>query len=458
MRSSNPSPYRGRQLSPVRKKVLVTREGLYVLGVALAAGIAGSLLGRYELITMAAILSGILMLDTAVLAFRSYGVKAFLRIVSYPERIVLGSSGRVVAEAWAEGGRGTPLKLEDSLPKEVEVIGRSYAEGVGFVRLEYLLKPLYRGTYVLGPLKLLTPSPLNTAVVEYVFPPATERRFDVVPTFYAEVRRGVKPKVRYPSPGAHEVMLKGGTGDFIELREYVVGDDVRLIHWPSTARSVKGVPLVRELLVESLRKVFLVVDPYMYTTFEYSVGRRIIDDIVDAAGGVAYLAMEYGDPVGFYLAGTPSLSLPPTTRRGYIHAALKYLETLQPVPEPRLKWVTDVAGRYVGKGALVLILSTLHVFRPEETLDVTTSLRALGLTPVYVIPNTLEYAALRIPKELEGLTRRYVEDERRRIDEQVNAIIKGGGSATLAPPGRVRDAAVDAYVSMRGVIHAGGAW
>ncbi len=454
MRSSNQCPYRGRVLTSIRKNVLITKEGIYILGVALATGLAGSLLGRYELITMAALLSSILTLDAAILAYRSYGVRASLRIVSYPERVVLGSSGLVVAEAWVEGRREIPLRLEDSLPKEV-VVNKSYAEGTGFVRLEYVVKPLYRGTYVLGPLRLLTPSPLNTAVVEYAFPPATERRFDVVPTFYAEVGRGVKPRVRYPSPGAHEVMLKGGTGDFIELREYVVGDDVRLIHWPSTARSVKGVPLVRELLSESLRKVFIVIDPYIHTTFEYSLGKRIIDDIVNAAGGVAYLAMGYGDPVGFYIAGSPSLSLPPTTRRDYIHAALKHLETLQPVPEPRLRWVIEVAGRYVGKGTLVLILSTLHVFRPEDTLEATTSLRALGLTPVYVIPDTLRYAELRIPEDVKELIREYVKGERRRIDEHVDAIVRGGGSATLAPPGRVREAAVEAYVSMRGLIHAG---
>ncbi len=444
-------------LKSFRREALLSREGALTLAATLISAILGVVLGRYELITFSAITSFILAVDAVTHALRINGTVAAVKVLTYPSRIVLGSSGRVACMAWIErGGKvvNAPLELRDAIPSDAEVVsGSAVGRGEGTAFINYLVKPVYRGRYVLGPLTVTSSSPLSLVVIRYHIP-GTERAFDAVPTFYAESLRTVTPKIRYPNPGSHQVMLKGGSGDFIELREYVPGDDVRLIHWPSTARSVKGVPLIRDLLVESSRTVFLVVDPYIQTALEYVRGRRLIDDLVDAAGGITYLAMRFRDPIGFFIASNPSLTLPPTTRRDYIHSALKFLEGIQPTSDRRMIWLRDVLVRYVGRGSLILILSTLHSLSINELKDLLKLLKAMELRAVFIIPDIIEYVRVKVPEDIVRVVEDKVREEELRVGRAVKAILGWGSEAAVAGPETIKSVTIHAYLSMRGLIHA----
>jgi uncharacterized protein (DUF58 family) len=59
--------------------------------------------------------------------------------------------------------------------------------------------------------------------------------------------------------GVHSASRRGGRGDFAGLRPYVVGDSMRLIHWPSTARL--GAPVVVEREPDRAGEVLVVVNP-----------------------------------------------------------------------------------------------------------------------------------------------------------------------------------------------------
>lgn len=74
---------------------------------------------------------------------------------------------------------------------------------------------------------------------------------------YPKFRDGL---IRHKPLGISRILnLQSRTGlEFMELREYIYGDDYRMIHWPSTARY--GDLVVRVNAVESLINLTLVVD------------------------------------------------------------------------------------------------------------------------------------------------------------------------------------------------------
>lgn len=99
-------------------------------------------------------------------------------------------------------------------------------------------------------------------------------------------------------PSGHDPHLEGPTSDtapagivtFHALREYVLGDDLRHIHWKTTART--GTLMVRQMVDASLPHITVAVDvrPGGYRESEFELA-------VDAAASVAVAAARDGFPV-----------------------------------------------------------------------------------------------------------------------------------------------------------------
>ena len=93
--------------------------------------------------------------------------------------------------------------------------------------------------------------------------------------------------------------------DFDDLREYVLGDDVKDIDWKATARA--GRPLIKRYVATRRHAVLLVVDTgrTMAALADATCTKR--DVAVLAAGAIGHIAMRHGDAVGLVagpIAGT----------------------------------------------------------------------------------------------------------------------------------------------------------
>lgn len=131
-----------------------------------------------------------------------------------------------------------PLVLvEDGLPAVLRTRARFAFSGVeprGHRDASYKLRPQLRGSYELGPVEMSCVDPFNLARVMRVTggttPLLVYPRIEqlVLPRDLGERRSLSVSALRQPT---------GATGeDFYTLREYVEGDDLRKIHWPSTAK------------------------------------------------------------------------------------------------------------------------------------------------------------------------------------------------------------------------------
>jgi len=88
---------------------------------------------------------------------------------------------------------------------------------------------------------------------------------------------------------------KGRGLSFDSLRDYVIGDDVRLMHWATTAR--KGKPMVRQNRIERSQTIFLVLDAGRMMTARV-LHKTKFDHALNSALLLTRSALELGDNVG----------------------------------------------------------------------------------------------------------------------------------------------------------------
>jgi uncharacterized protein (DUF58 family) len=110
-------------------------------------------------------------------------------------------------------------------------------------------------------------------------------------------------RVRSILDGEHGSIHKGRSMEFDDLREYVLGDDVKDLDWKATARS--GRPLVKRFVATRQHAVMLLVDTGRSMSALADATSTKRDVALFAAGVVAQLATRHGDLVGLLAAPAP---------------------------------------------------------------------------------------------------------------------------------------------------------
>lgn len=215
----------------VRGAALLTSAGLLWL--------VGRLLGVDELHVAAVAAAALVVL--AGLMVRLPGDQVAVRRLAGVSRLAFGAEADVALEVRNDSRMPTPtLTVRDQVPA-VLATGPSQraVDGLGpgrTVRLRYRIRGTQRGRFALGPARLRLTDPFDVAgrtrhtrrVDEVVVYP----RIEVLP----DAGGAQLPQGR--SDGDQHRLLNVGD-EFHTMREYVQGDDLRRVHWPSTARQQK---------------------------------------------------------------------------------------------------------------------------------------------------------------------------------------------------------------------------
>jgi uncharacterized protein (DUF58 family) len=207
--------------------------------------------------------------------------------------------------------------------------------------VRYALPTGRRGEIEVGPLRLVRADPFGLArrVREY-----GDRQTLLV-------RPRTVPLPLLPSGRNHHLegpttdSAPAGTVTFHALREYVVGDDLRHIHWRSSART--GTLMVRRFVDASMPQTTIVVDTA-------AAAYHAPDDFelaVDAAASIALGACRMNFPVRILTCDGPLVET-----RGGAHdgeAILDRLARLAAADDPHA--VLDIARRVRAGGSLVVV-------------------------------------------------------------------------------------------------------
>ena len=96
--------------------------------------------------------------------------------------------------------------------------------------------------------------------------------------------------------GSYKSIYKGRSMDFDDLREYVVGDNIKDIDWKSSARS--GTILIRRFIAEKKHNIMFVLDTGKKMLADTNSEEPKKEIAIMSTGILAYIANKNGDYVG----------------------------------------------------------------------------------------------------------------------------------------------------------------
>lgn len=297
------------------------------------------------------------------------------RYLPYP--LTVDSRNNVPIDITNRTGRAVWMRISDDVPPRCEdgdlPIKTLAPPGAG-TRVSYHLIPQERGNGTFGNLHFWILGRLGLVWKRGESPAAA------IIKFYPGLSLLADRKMMMWRPMAQEAMRaqrRTGVGtEFDCLRNYVRGDDSRLIHWSTSAR--KGKLIVRQNRLERSQTVFVVLDAGRMMTARV-LGKTKMDLGLNAALLVAHSALEMGDKVGIMVVAQDVLCfLPPAKTAGHFGRMLDATYALEPrMEEPRFYLALSTIATRLKRRALVIILTDLIDERASQGL-----LRySLGLVP-----------------------------------------------------------------------------
>lgn len=350
----------------------MTVRGRIFVGAGVVVGLVGMTLGLHDL-TKVGVLLVVLPLLASLLTRRDLTVDVSRSLA--PTRVPIDGHSDVTLSVRNSGRRPSPLLRGEE--------GLAYALGdrprllvpaldAGEVRqLTYRVRSHVRGHHPVGPLTVRVTDPFGLATRAAVVP--GEGALVVLPRVVPLTPvRGVPAGGGGETSAAPRMALQGE--DDVGVREYRIGDDLRRIHWRSTART--GETMVRQDEEPARRRALVLLDDRAEGHAGTGNGGSFEWSVTAVASVVTRLLGERFE-VHLCLASDESGRVAPV--EGVDHA-LDQLAAVQPSATTSGRGIVEALDDFAqhGGGLVVAVLGSLD----EESADLCATRTAHGLALV----------------------------------------------------------------------------
>jgi uncharacterized protein (DUF58 family) len=336
---------------------VLTRQGWLVgIGAAVLLG-AGRVLGLLELFALG-IVATVLLIGSAVLV---HAARLELEVgrVLHPSKVHVGTPSRVELSVRNLRGRRTPvLRLRDPVSgtRGADLLVPPLAEGERTVAA-YRLPTDRRGLVKIGPLDVVVVDPFGLVQVATGGAPVVQ--LTVLP-HVDEIPALPYTTGQDPQAGVRVLNALGRTGEeFYALRPYVIGDDLRRVHWPRSAHLDEILVRQNELPWQGRTTVLLDVRPGTHQAESFEVAVSAVASIVRATS-------RRQDLVRFLTTGGYDTDFAPGSE--HVAAIMEHLAIVDVDGRGDLQRTLGLLNRRNSGGALVAVVAGV----PAEDL------RALG--------------------------------------------------------------------------------
>lgn len=327
----------------------LTVRGRAFLAAGITAIVCAVVIGQPALTRVGVLLVAVPLL-TAYLVGRSRYRLALVRTVS-PQLVAAGQSARVRLTLSNEGRTPTGiLLLEDQVPYVLGTRPRFVLEGIGHGwrrHVTYQVRSDVRGRYAIGPMSVRVTDPFGMVELGREF--ATKVPLTVTPrTVPLPVvpLGGVWTGAGDNRPRAFAT----GSAEDVTVREYRRGDELRRVHWPSSARV--GQLMVRREEQPWQSRATLFVDTRL-SAHRGQGAASSLEAAVSAAASIAVHLCQRGYSVRLVTATGEDRGSGWHLRNAGMNTGplLESLAVLQPTPSYRFdtRWLADP-----GQGSLIV--------------------------------------------------------------------------------------------------------
>lgn len=327
---------------------MLTRQGWLVAGGVTALLVAGRVFGVLELFVLGAAGAALLFLSLAFVALVRLRL-AVVRIVT-PPRVYAGNPSRVELSIRNEGPRRTPvIRLFDPVTgtRGADLLTGPLDPGE-VAQAAYRLPTASRGILAIGPLEVVVGDPFGLASSTAQAAPRAE--LTVFP--HVDDVVAVPQTSGYdPHAGAEHPSALGQSGeDFYALRQYVLGDDLRRVHWPSTAR--RDELMVRQDELPWQGRVSVLLDVRRSTHSPAS-----LELAVSAAASVITASWKRRDLVRF--ATTAGIDFGFAAGSAHAEAIMEHLAVVAACAGGTLRGMVDSMAANAASGSLVVVVGAV---------------------------------------------------------------------------------------------------
>lgn len=265
----------------------------------------------------------LVIIDYIVLYSNSEGIEAS-RIL--PERLSNGDENKIQIIVTNNYSFRAGTRIIDELPVQFQrrdfVLNDIIASEEKHT-LTYSLKPFERGEYTFNDLNVFVTTPLNFIVRRFKVP--SQQMVKVYPSYLSLRKYDLLAYSNNLSESGNRKIRKiGQSVEFEQIREYVMGDDIRTINWKATARK-GGQHMVNNYMDERSQQVYCIIDKgrVMKMPFE---GMTLLDYAINATLILTRVALLKQDRAGLVtFSETIGQVLPADRRAGQMNNILETL-------------------------------------------------------------------------------------------------------------------------------------
>ncbi|MEM9680983.1 MAG: DUF58 domain-containing protein, partial [Bacteroidota bacterium] len=235
-------------------------------------------------------------LDTLILFTAKRGVKGTRKL---PEKFSNGDQNLVHLSIENFYTFPVYIYVIDEIPVQFQVRNFKIVRKLdpsSYTELKYELRPVERGEYHFGKLNIYVTSVFGLVARRFIsddkvmiptYPSFIQlRKYDLIAISNNLLQYGIK-----------KVRRLGHTMEFEQIKDYVLGDDLRTINWKATAK--KGQLMVNQFQDEKSQPVYSIIDKGRVMKMPFD-GLTLLDYAINSALVISNVALKKQDKAGIF--------------------------------------------------------------------------------------------------------------------------------------------------------------